>query len=84
MKARAKGQFKAVLAEMLQKVFDDVTLALRVAGSQYVRITENCWLPSQHGEIPEISSHACLARALQLSGVTKLIVNLRRLLLPGL
>ncbi|GAI13705.1 unnamed protein product, partial [marine sediment metagenome] len=48
--AKTSEQFRAVLAEVLEKVGDgDVTVTLHIAGSAYVRVMGNAWLAKQYG-----------------------------------
>ena len=60
-------QFRAVLAEVLEKVGDDdVAMTLHIPGPAYVRVMGNAWLAKQYGEIAEVSPMAYFDRALQV------------------
>lgn len=77
--AQTSEQFRAVLAEVLEKVGDgDVTVTLHIAGSAYVRVMGNAWLAKQYGEIEEVSPMAYFDRALQVMDLNLKNVAVRR------
>lgn len=77
--AKTSEQFRAVLAEVLEKVGDsDVTVTLHIAGSAYVRVMGNAWLAKQYGEIEEINPQSYFDRALQVMEIVLKNVAVRR------
>ena len=77
--AKTSDQFRAVLAQVLEKVGDDdVTITLHVPGSAYVRIMGNAWLAKQYGELKEISPQAYFDRAVQVMEINLKNVAARR------
>ena len=77
--AKTSEQFRAVLAEVLEKVGDgDVTVTLHIAGSAYVRVMGNAWLAKQYGEIEEVSPMAYFDRALQVMDLNLKNVAVRK------
>lgn len=72
-------QFRAVLAQVLEKVGDgDVTLTLHIPGPSYVRVMGNAWLAKQYGETEEVSPMAYFDRALQVMELNLKNVAVRR------
>lgn len=77
--AKTSAQFKAILAQVLEKVGDgDVTVTLHIPGSSYVRVMGNAWLAKQYGEIEEVSPQAYFDRALQVMELNLKNVAVRR------
>ena len=72
-------QFRAILAQVLEKVGDDdVTLTLHIPGPSYVRVMGNAWLAKQYGETDEVSPRAYFDRALQVMELNLKNVAVRR------